>query len=424
MLDNNRLKRQVQAGDTWKNNNGIGTFEFVTGTGKTLTAILIIKRLLERNNERTIHVIVPRRELKKQWELELKTNKIKNTEVFVVNTYIKESRNCTLLVLDEIHNYASPKFSMLFKQTTYKFILGLTATMERKDMRHLLLQQKAPIIDTIDLQEAKDNSYVSDFIVYNLGLELTEEDRENYDSINKRFSKHFGVFGRDFKLAMACVSNKEIRRQYSQQMGWDEKSIGFHAVMFSKAMRERKDFLYNAQCKVNAAKEIIEKFKVKTITFSESTSFADKLTDFIPNSVSYHSNLKKFKHNNQSYGPTAAKRKVLSLFNDKRSKIKTLNTAKALDEGFDAKDLEMAIICSGTSTARQDIQRTGRVIRFKPDKIALVVNLYVKNSRDEDWLKQRQEKSTNVYWVNSIKEISYERPENVNSDTTHERVQL
>ena len=105
------------------------------------------------------------------------------------------------------------------------------------------------------------------------------------------------------------------------------------------------------------------------------------------------------------YVPNAGKIKAIEHFNDDRSDIKVISTARALDEGFDIQDVTLAIICSGTSTSRQDLQRTGRAIRWAPGKTGLIVNLYIRDSQDEKWLKARQKKTVNTISVSSIDDI-------------------
>ena len=64
----------------------------------------------------------------------------------------------------------------IFERVSYKFILGLTGTMERLDMRHLLLEKYAPICDRITIEEAENNGWVAphrEYVVM-LDVDLTE----------------------------------------------------------------------------------------------------------------------------------------------------------------------------------------------------------------------------------------------------------
>ena len=47
----------------------------------------------------------------------------------VVNTGVKATRTTDLLILDEIHNYASDVFRNVFTKIFYKYIIVLTATV-------------------------------------------------------------------------------------------------------------------------------------------------------------------------------------------------------------------------------------------------------------------------------------------------------
>jgi RNA polymerase primary sigma factor len=390
-----RTKRQIQAVNKWVDNGRRGTLQFATGVGKTRTAIIAIKKLIRISKiEPLIHIVVPTKYLQKQWQEEL----IKQglgfhlIAVSVINTYVKEHRECDLLILDEIHNYGSMKRLQVFK-TRYKYLLGLTATMERRDLHHKIITSYAPIVDSINLDEARDEGYVSDYIVYNLGIELNPTDRETLKLYNKEFHKHFAYFGHDFNLAMSCMGDKIARARYSKASGFPEEQVGFHAVRFNFFMQKRKNFLYNIHSKWVVVEQILLKFKDKrTITFSENTIFADSIMG-----VSYHSKIKK-------------KEREQNLLHFKNGDVSVLNTSKALDEGFDVGDIELVIITSSRAVKRVDIQRTGRAIRFKPGKLAVIVNLYVKNSKDEDWLRERQEKSVNIYWIDDVNQIQFERP--------------
>jgi len=395
-INQHKLKRQNRVIEKWSLNKGKGTLEAVTGFGKTYVAVLVIQDMNKRKPDRDTIVVVPTLYLKKQWEDIITNMNLKNVTVMVVNTAIKKNVTCSLLVLDEIHNYASTRFKGIFRVIKYNFILGLTATMERKDNNHILLEHYAPIIDTIDMKEAIENSYVSNFRIFNLGIEMSAKDALEYKSIGDKFYKFFSMFGHDFNTAMRCLSDPSYRKMYAEKMGWEEKETYFFAIAFNRNMQLRKKFLYYAQSKVDVAAELIKIFDVPTITFSEATEFADSLSIKSPkHCLSYHSKLK-----------AKEKRIVMERFSDPQDKIRVINTAKSLDEGFDISGIELAIICSGTSSERQDLQRTGRAIRYSDGKLGMIINLYIKNTQDEKWLKARQKKNENIVYVKNIDEIN------------------
>lgn len=64
---------------------------------------------------------------------------------------------CDLLILDEIHGYASDVMSQIFSRVKYSMILGLTATIERLDGKEVIIKKYAPVCDTITMEEALEN---------------------------------------------------------------------------------------------------------------------------------------------------------------------------------------------------------------------------------------------------------------------------
>ncbi|MDC6350731.1 DEAD/DEAH box helicase family protein [Zeaxanthinibacter sp. PT1] len=394
-IDKVKLKRQQGIIEKWKSNRAKGTLEAVTGFGKTFVALLIIQDMNERRPDRSALVIVPTQALKKQWKGKIKEMKLINVTVEVVNTVIKKQWQTDLLVCDEVHNYAAKSYQNVFKCIRYKFILGLTATLERADNRHVIINSRAPVIDKVDMKEALANGYVSDFRVFNLGLEMDEKDRKEYKRIGDLFHKYFAFFSHDFDTAMRCLSDASFRKLYAERMGWEDRECFIFALNFNRNMQARKKFLYYANSKVEAAVKLIETFQVPTITFAQSTTFCDRIMEEIPKiSVTYHSEMK-----------AKERRESMAKFKDGRTKVRVIHTAMSLDEGFDVNGIEMALICSGTSSGRQDLQRTGRAIRYSEGKLGLIVNLYIKNTQDEKWLRSRQGKAENVVWVDSIDEI-------------------
>jgi len=399
MLDLIRTARQHQIGDKWKANGAKGSLQAVTGFGKTNVAMLLIEDMNLRYPDRTTLVVVPTIVLKEQWEVEIKERKIKHVEVLVINTAIKHLKIVNLLVLDELHRYAAETFKNVFKVIQYDFILGLTATLSRSDGKHELLKTFCPLIDTVSMAEARKNGWVSEYVVFALGITLPPEELAAYTRVNKKFGRYFGMFGHDFKKAMACLSDPNVRHQVALENNWEPREVHVNAIQFSRAMHERKKFVNEHHMKLWYGKQISDKFpKANMLVFAETTDFADQLAIMIGDKCApFHSKIKKKER-------TA----TLKSFKDRRTKLKILSTARALDEGFNVEGIDFAVICSGNSTARQAIQRIGRSIRFKEGKQAHIVNLYLKDTQDEKWTRKRLASIPNVVWIDTLEEIDYE----------------
>ena len=126
-------------------------------------AVLIIQDMNKARPDDTTLVIVPTRYLLDQWKDEIKKHDLKNVSVMVINTGVKSMRQTDLLILDEIHNYASDVFKGIFSLTHYHYILGLTATLERSDKKHYIIENECPVVDTISMKESLAMGYVSNF---------------------------------------------------------------------------------------------------------------------------------------------------------------------------------------------------------------------------------------------------------------------
>jgi superfamily II DNA or RNA helicase len=394
-FDSKRTADQRAFIELWKKHSWKGSLVSITGYGKTRVGLMAAKEVNLLFPGKSIHVIVPTRVLQEQWETEVKIAGIDNIEIFVVNTYIKKRHNPFLLILDEIHRYASDQFRKVFSSTTYVAILGLTASMERQDGKHVLIQEHAPILKTIKLADALHKGFVSPFMIFNLAIKLNKAEYKAYQEIDKRFETYFECFNRDFESVKAAMISASYRNKLSMITGKSVEQILIEAANYFYFLHKRKRFLYEHPAKLRALKEIFQVFDQKMIVFSESIAFANSVTEAIgEQSFAYH---------------TSVNKRVLSLKMDefrKTEKYKVLAAVKALDEGLNIPDLSMAVIVSGNATKRQYIQRIGRSLRKQPGKTALIINLYIHETQDEKWLRRRQfSNDFNVIWVEDVESI-------------------
>lgn len=270
----------------------------------------------------------------------------------------------------------------------------------------------------------------------------------------------------NYKLATACSlsaiknikiedtwrSAQEWRNWYAEQMQWDgitkehewsPTNIAKYAANWNRAMVERKNLLYKHESKIKAAVDIIKLINAPTITFSETTDVADKLKEYLQDEArvyysSMEAEIRKIPEQSKSYatkkgaenfalkvngivvpdednnffvqyykevkfGTDRLKKEVLHDY--ELNKFKYLLTAKALDEGFNVEGIECAVILSATSKQRQYIQRQGRAIRFVAGKKARIINVYLRDTKDQKWLEQRQRGERGIRWIDNINQI-------------------
>ena len=368
----NRTQRQIQVLKRWAQNDYKGIFQAATGFGKTYTAIMAIKGMVTRANIQSCLVVVPTIALKSQWEKELETHKVKFAEVLVINTVIKKQREYDMLVLDECHRYAAENFKKVFELVDYKYILGLTATLEREDGLHELILDYLNVIDEVTVDDALDNNWISPYIVYNIAVPLPADEQTDYnksDNAFRHFAAKLGYGGQAFKNAQNFLKSGDKAKQGQ-------------AGAYYNAMRKRKNICLNNSAKINAVDEIVKSVgKRNGLIFSATTEFAELLQDKLGDiCMTFHSKITK-----------KIQKDIVARFKDKRTKVRYLSTVKALNEGFNVPDCSLAIIAGSNSTKRTFIQQLGRVVRMQPDKKAVIVNLYSPNTQDEVWMRKRLE---------------------------------
>lgn len=365
----NRDQRQKLSIEKWKEAKGRGIMTLATGFGKTKVSLDLIGKFLNLKSTFTTVVIVPTDYLKKQWEKRISAANLENVSVFIINTAVKRDISCNLLIADEVHMFCSDNYIKIFDNANYKYFLGLTATLERLDNKHLNLLKKFSVCDNITIKEAIKNKWVSEYKQYKVELNV---DLTLYKEENLKFIHHFSFFDYNFNTAMACVKDYQVRWNFHKLTGQTVKDIMIHAMGFMRSMRARKDIIYNHPKKIELANKIIRaRPDSKIITFTKNVKHAKQVCcgDI------YHSGLKK-----------PEKQAIVDKFN--ALEVGVLNTCKALDVGADIEGIDLAIVLSGDSSFASKRQKLGRAIRFKENKIAEIFTFVVTGTADEQWFQK------------------------------------
>ncbi len=243
-IDKKRLAEQQKIVQKWVSHKGVGTVVGPTGFGKSYIGILTVQSMNNRYPDRTTIIIVPTQELKNQWNEHILSFSLKNVEVLIINSAIKKRSTCHLLILDEVHRYAATTFKKVFSQISYKFIQGLTATFEREDKKHYIIEEYSPVIYKMSVKEAKKKSYISEFDIFNLAVHMTDKDRYEYDKLNDTFNYYFSWFEHDFHRVKLCLNDNTYANHYAAKRGIDVGEVKVKAVNFFRTMGKRKRFLY------------------------------------------------------------------------------------------------------------------------------------------------------------------------------------
>ena len=404
MVDQNstRTLKQKEVIENWIKAGAKAYVEWATGTGKSYIACLAIQLCNKRHPDKQINIVVPTTVLQEAWTDEkkghIKIHGLKNVNVYVINTYVKELHECALLIIDEVHTATGAKskyFNTVIDKTKFNWIMCLSATLE-KEHTDFLHKRGINCISKLTADEAVKNGWLSPYKILCVPIQLNELDRERYDKMHKEFNKHFATFNFDFGLAMKCVTDYNAREQLADKLGWEKSRIDIAVFAWNRNMRLRKEFLYHVEAKTNAAIEITKTLNMQSILFGQSIEGADKISLALGDEcVEYHSKLgaKQLKEN-------------LKRLRDGRTKVKYISSAKGLEAGFDLPNLQLGITWSRTSKALRATQTLGRILRKVEGKTAYFIELYIPETQDLQWLKKSLIGAKNILWLQDIEQVA------------------
>lgn len=467
-----REKRQIEGITRWRKNQCRGILAWATGVGKTYGAVLAV-RFIEKVRNPTYLIILPSQVVLKQWKEMFES--FFNEEIIARITFktVTEMQNdhriysVDIEIIDEIHEYTTDERIRFItgEKVICKSLLGLTASITEYEFRKIL--KYVPIVDQITEEEAKEKGFIAQFHEYNVELNLTEAEKKMYDKITEVINLQMVKFDNNLDTAQKCLNGgnmiknghpkfytaiqwattyaigKDWREDLNPSLEthrmiidlWHPNKIVGYARQLIKAIRDRKHLLEHSTEKFETALNILEKFdKVKTIVFSENTDMVDAIYEEIKNTqkvVRFHSNVENIVEPSRKTGKPIKKGKGTlkkeAIEDFKSGLARILLATRAVDKGLNVPDIRLGLTISGSSKTNQYEQRGGRVKRLEEtseeDEItdtslfgeakALLINLYLKDTQDEVWIKNRQRHAKHfIYNVTSIDDISYIPPPN------------
>ena len=401
------LKRdQLEAVDSWINNNFRGTVLYSSGTGKTEIAFECARRaalaasislaarsniISQRPNSRdsltafNILYLVPRIVLIEQNVRRLLAYDIPREKIGVyfgerkvvreitISTYqsalnnIDLIRKSSMVIFDEVHLISDTAkiFCRIFDiviEDHDKAILGLTATIDEADIRYNTIMTIAPPVKKYPIMNAVSDQRLAAPIIIPLEVTFTEEERRLYDSCSTKI-----------KNISRCLKTCDAPSISSLL-----KTGGFVSGMakaWFKNVRKRKALLSSADNKLWATINIIKKHPYERImVFSETLESITKLKNILARE-GLMSEIIDHKVDSQ------ARYKILSEWGNKFYPLLSVHT---LEIGYDIPQARIEVILASTSNMNQAIQRIGRIVRkHKGKDLALIYVVYVSDTNDD-----------------------------------------
>ena len=382
---------QDEALSAWKKNQRRGVVHVTTGAGKTIFALHCIADASSDLLNLQVMIVLPTTALLDQWytsilgyfdvdETDICTysGEVPYVEPRAINLLVINTARSigerllmdrpSMLVVDECHRAGSTHNSRALSGN-HIATLGLSATPFRPHddrFENVVVPALGDVIFRYDTVSAKRDGLISNFELVNVGVQFTDVERQRYRRHNRQVAmlmqRRTQGENVDSELELAL-----IRRSSSQK---------------------------SASNRIGATIKLIEHIgRRRCIVFHESIQDADRIQDELRSrgfrATAYHSKIE-----------LAMRRDNLRLFAEGRFDI--LVTCRAIDEGLDVPDAEVAIIASATRSLRQRIQRIGRVLRPSPNKsIATVYTLYLMGIEEGHLIDELRtmDASVNVRWM-------------------------
>ncbi|RLG54985.1 MAG: ATP-dependent helicase, partial [Thermoproteota archaeon] len=260
-----------------------------------------------------------------------------------------------LAVFDECHHLAAEGYSQIGEMLAAPYRLGLTATFEREDGRHILLFS---LIGGIVFRMGPGElagKHLAEFEVVRVPVKLTEEEKLEYEKCMREYKSYLEKAG--LRIRDIDDFRKLIMRS----------GVSLPARRALLAWNEARKIALNSRAKIEALKEILEAHRQdKVLIFTEYNEMAELISRELLIPLITHRTRRE------------EREELLSGF--KEGRYTKIVTSKVLDEGVDVPDARVAVIVGGSGSRREFIQRLGRVLRKSGVKVALLYEIVSKGT--------------------------------------------
>ena len=369
---------QKEAIDAWLKNRRAGIVILPTGAGKSYLAVLAIE-----NAKRSTLVVVPTLDLVSQWYDVIK--RAFDIDVGVVGGGEYTLRGVTvttydsallyaerfgprfgLVVYDECHHLPGESYLFTARASIAPFRLGLTATLERTDGRHALLDDLVgPIVYRREIPELS-GQYLADYETITLRVELDEVEREQYDierAIYTSFVRSRGI-------------------SFDSPDGWRmfviESSRSQEGRRAFRAYRRQNELALGASGKLRALHGLMHQHRTERMlvfTQDNATAYAISRKFLVP-VITHH---------------TKQSERSAILAGLRKGTYGVVVTSKVLNEGVDVPEANVAVVLSGSGSVREHVQRLGRILRRAEGKQATMYEIISACTAEEQISQRRRE---------------------------------
>ena len=382
---------QQAALEAWRTHNRRGSVVLPTGSGKTFLGIQAIADA----GVATL-VVAPTIDLMNQWHATLTnafgdqlpstsgdgsgqavgvlgggTHEIRSITVTTYDSayrYIDEyGDQFGLLIADEIHHLPAPTYRQIPEMTIAPYRLGLTATYERADDAHQLLEDTGLIGPVVYEEEVDDlaGEYLSEYETIHMQVELTDHERAQYD-------EEYGIYREYVDTHEFDLWKAEGYQEFLAHTSYD--SDGRRALI---AKQRAEELARTATKKLDTLDTLLKRHHDdRTIIFTANNDFAYEISqEFIVPCITHQTK-------------TDERTEILERF--RSGEYSMLATSQVLDEGIDVPAANVGIILSGSASKRQYAQRLGRILRPTDERQPARLYEIIATDTMENYVSQRR----------------------------------
>ena len=392
---------QEEAIKKWFDNRLKGIFQMATGTGKTITAISAITRLLNLCKVKKLScgiiIVVPYKSLLEQWVETLRLFKInpikcyeskniwfdklnKKIEFFnfgITKTIYIITTNATfnsesfqesiskiqkdyVLCIDEMHHAATDKYLLNLPEKCI-FRLGLSATLESNyniERTNELVSYFGGIVYEFSMKRAIEEGFLTPYYYYPIFIELSEYEKEEYFMLSKKIGRLINVCDKDDE----CLTSLLMKR--ARILGSAENKLKELIKLKSKVENTKYNIFYCGD------------------TIDENDDkFIYKVNRIVANELELKT------HTFTSEEDKNERKNILERF--KQGDLQAITAIRCLDEGIDIPELRRAFILSSSTNPKEFIQRRGRILRkSKSKEYAEIYDFIVVASLDKRYINE------------------------------------
>jgi len=372
---------QNQALHAWEQADRRGQIIMPTGAGKTEVALAAMARC-----QIATLIVAPIRDLMYQWHRRILLaldcdagivgDNLHNLKPVTVTTYDSAYIHMDnmgdqfgLLIFDEEHHLPGRCRREAALLSTAPWRMGLTATPQRADGKHVDLDELiGPVVYSLPIENVRGTT-LADFDVVRIPVALSDDEQKTYDECSNLI-RHF------------MTHKRREQPGYSWKHLCNETGEDPQARQALKAYYLKQSIEDRAAEKLRVLEDIFRLHMGQSIlVFTGSNAMAIEISlRFLVPTILSHTRKKE-------------RLAVLAGFTEGRFPVLVAN--RVLDEGVDVPEAKVAVVVGGQASTRQAKQRLGRILRKTANARGTLYEVVCENTKEV--IRSRQRRKSDAY---------------------------